>query len=134
MDDIPLCHMCLTTFNKYHNKNFLIKRSTEYQQNGRNQNEDDAILIDNITQKVLDANKIDYTIVNNNDIDYIITIIELTLNRELIEKQKRLAELLGNKEYSVVDRDIVDKNNNIIRPATTEEITLDLQIRILKFK
>ena len=134
MDDIPLCHMCLTTFNKYRNKNFLIKRSTEYQQNGRNQNEDDAILIDNITQKVLDANKIDYTIVNNNDIDYIITIIELTLNRELIEKQKRLAELLGNEEYSVVDRDIVDKNNNIIRSATIEEITLDLQIRISKFK
>ena len=82
----------------------------------------------------MDANKIDYTIVNNNDIDYIITIIELTLNRELIEKQKRLKELLGNEEYSVMTNNVVDKDNNIIRPATIEEITLDLQIRISKFK
>ena len=82
----------------------------------------------------MDANKIDYTIVNNNDIDYIITIIELTLNRELIEKQKRLVELLGNEEYSVLVNDVVDKNNNIIRPATIEEVELDQKIRILKFK
>ena len=134
IDDQPLRNMCLTTFNKYRNKNFLIKRSTEYQQNGRNQNEDDAILIDNMTKILMDTNKIDYTIVNNNDIDYIVTIIELTLNRELIEKQKRLVELLGNEEYSVLVNDVVDKDNNIIRPATPEEITLDLEIRILKFK
>ena len=43
-------------------------------------------------------------------------------------------KLLGNEEYSVMTNNVVDKDNNIIRPATIEEITLDLQIRISKFK
>ena len=51
-----------------------------------------------------------------------------------LNRQKRLKELLGNEEYSVLVNDVVDRNNNIIRPATIEEITLDLQIRMLKFK
>ena len=38
---------------------------------------------------------------------------------------------IGNNWIGIA---FVDKNNNIIRPATIEEITLDLQIRMLKFK
>ena len=76
-DDKELCSLCLKTFNQYNNLNFLLKRETVYQENGRNQSEEEAIQIDKITQDLLESNEINYYIVNNNDLTNIIEVIKL---------------------------------------------------------
>ena len=75
-NDKELCGLCLKTFNQYNNLNFLLKRQTVYQENGRNQSEEEAMQIDKITQDLLESNGIDHYIVNNNDLDDIIEIIK----------------------------------------------------------
>ena len=74
--DKELCDLCLKTFNQYNNLNFLLKRQTVYQENGRLQTEEEAIQIDNITQHILESNNIDYFIFTNNDIKNIMNVIE----------------------------------------------------------
>ena len=76
-DDKELCDLCLKTFKQYNNLNFLLKRQTIYQENGRLQSEEDAIQIDKITQDLLESNGINYYIVNNNDLADIIEVIKL---------------------------------------------------------
>ena len=76
-DDEELCSLCLKTFNQYNNLNFLLKRQTVYQENGRNQSEKEAIQIDKITQDLLKSNEINYYTVNNNDLADIIEVIKL---------------------------------------------------------
>lgn len=76
-DDKELCSLCLKTFNQYNNLNFLLKRQTVYQENGRNQSEEEAIQIDRITQDLLEFNEINYYTVNNNDLANIIEVIKL---------------------------------------------------------
>ena len=75
-DDKELCDLCLKTFKQYNNLNFLLKRQTTYQENGRNQSEEDAERIDKITQDVLEFNGIDYYMFNNNDLTSIMEIIK----------------------------------------------------------
>ena len=75
-DDEELCSLCLKTFNQYNNLNFLLKRQTVYQENGRNQSEEEAMEIDKITQDLLKSNRINHYIVNNNDLVDIIKIIK----------------------------------------------------------
>lgn len=75
-DDKELCSLCLKIFNQYNNLNFLLKRQTVYQENGRNQSEEEAMEIDKITQDLLESNGIDHYIVNNDDLDDIIKIIK----------------------------------------------------------
>ena len=75
-DDKELCDLCLKTFKQYNNLNFLLKRQTTYQENGRLQSEEDAIRIDKITQDLLKSNRINHYIVNNNDLVDIIKIIK----------------------------------------------------------
>ena len=75
-DDKELCSLCLKTFNQYNNLNFLLKRQTVYQENGRNQSEEEAMEIDKITQDLLKSNRINHYIVNNNDLVDIIKIIK----------------------------------------------------------
>ncbi len=57
-------------FNKYDNLNIFLKRktTTEYQQAGRLQNQEDAIKIDAEIQKVLNDNNIPYFEIDRNDI------------------------------------------------------------------
>ena len=81
-NDEELCNLCLKTFKQYNNKNFFIERQTIYQENGRNQSENEAIEIDNTIRKILDDNKINYTICYNNDIEYIIKIIKYMIKEE----------------------------------------------------
>ena len=76
-DDKELCSLCLKTFNQYNNLNFLLKRQTVYQENGRNQSEEEAMQIDKITQDLLESNEINYYTVNNNDLADIIEVIKL---------------------------------------------------------
>ncbi len=76
-DDKELCDLCLKTFNQYNNLNFLLKRQTVYQENGRNQSEEEAMQIDKITQDLLESNEINYYTVNNNDLADIIEVIKL---------------------------------------------------------
>ena len=76
-NDKELCSLCLKTFNQYNNLNFLLKRETVYQENGRKQSEEEAIQIDKRTQDLLEFNGISYYTVNNNDLDDIIEIIKL---------------------------------------------------------
>ena len=76
-DDKELCSLCLKTFNQYNNLNFLLKRQTVYQENGRNQSEEEAMQIDKITQGLLESNGINYYTVNNNDLADIIEVIKL---------------------------------------------------------
>ena len=73
-DDEELCSLCLKTFNQYNNLNFLLKRQTVYQENGRNQSEEEAM---KITQDLLESNEINYYTVNNNDLADIIEVIKL---------------------------------------------------------
>lgn len=75
-DNKELCDLCLKTFNEYNNLNILLKRQVEYQPNGRNQTEEEAIEIDNITRHVLESNGIDYYVFINNDIKDIMNTIE----------------------------------------------------------
>ena len=79
-DDKELCSLCLKTFNQYNNLNFLLKRETVYQENGRNQSEKEAIQIDKITQGLLESNGINYYTVNNNDLADIIKVIKSHIN------------------------------------------------------
>ena len=74
--DKELCDLCLKTFNEYNNLNILLKREVTYQPNGRNQTEEEAIEIDNITRHVLESNGIDYYVFTNNDIKDIMNTIE----------------------------------------------------------
>lgn len=76
-NDKELCSLCLKTFNQYNNLNFLLKRQTVYQENGRNQSEEEAMQIDKITQGLLESNGINYYTVNNNDLADIIEVIKL---------------------------------------------------------
>lgn len=76
-DDEELCSLCLKTFNQYNNLNFLLKRQTVYQENGRNQSEEEAMQIDKITQDLLESDEINYYTVNNNDLADIIEVIKL---------------------------------------------------------
>ena len=76
-DNKELCSLCLKTFNQYNNLNFLLKRQTVYQENGRNQSEEEAMQIDKITQGLLESNGINYYTVNNNDLADIIEVIKL---------------------------------------------------------
>lgn len=76
-DDKELCSLCLKTFNQYNNLNFLLKRETVYQENGRIQSEEEAMQIDKITQDLLESNGINYYTVNNNDLADIIEVIKL---------------------------------------------------------
>lgn len=76
-DDKELCSLCLKTFNQYNNLNFLLKRETVYQENGRIQSEEEAMQIDKITEDLLKSNRINYYTVNNNDLVDIIEIIKL---------------------------------------------------------
>lgn len=76
-DDKELCSLCLKTFNQYNNLNFLLKRETVYQENGRIQSEEEAMQIDKITQDLLESNEINYYTVNNNDLADIIEVIKL---------------------------------------------------------
>ena len=75
-DDKELCDLCLKTFKQYNNLNFLLKRQTTYQENGRLQSEEDAIRIDKITQDVLEFNGIDYYMFNNDDLSSIMEVIK----------------------------------------------------------
>ena len=75
-DDKELCDLCLKTFKQYNNLNFLLKRQTTYQENGRLQSEEEAIRIDKITQDILEFNGIDYYTVNNNDLTSIMEVIK----------------------------------------------------------
>ena len=79
-DDKELCSLCLKTFNQYNNLNFLLKRQTVYQENGRNQSEEEAMEIDKITQDLLKSNRINHYIVNNNDLADIIKVIKSHIN------------------------------------------------------
>ena len=74
--DKELCDLCLKTFKQYNNLNFLLKRETTYQENGRLQSEEDAIQIDKITQDILEFNGIDYYMFNNNDLTSIMEVIK----------------------------------------------------------
>lgn len=76
-NDKELCSLCLKTFNQYNNLNFLLKRQTVYQENGRIQSEEEAMQIDKITQDLLESNGINYYTVNNNDLADIIEVIKL---------------------------------------------------------
>ena len=75
-DDKELCGLCLKTFKQYNNLNFLLKRQTTYQENGRLQSEEDAVRIDKITQDVLEFNGIEYYMFNNNDLTSIMEVIK----------------------------------------------------------
>ena len=75
-DDKELCDLCLKTFKQYNNLNFLLKRETTYQENGRLQSEEEAIRIDKITQDVLEFNGIEYYMFNNNDLTSIMEVIK----------------------------------------------------------
>ena len=79
-DDKELCRLCLKTFNQYNNLNFLLKRQTVYQENGRNQSEKEAMQIDKITEDLLESNEINYYTVNNNDLADIIKVIKSHIN------------------------------------------------------
>ena len=76
-DDKELCSLCLKTFNQYNNLNFLLKRQTVYQENGRNQSEKEAMQRDKITEDLFESNEINYYTVNNNDLADIIEVIKL---------------------------------------------------------
>ena len=82
-DDKELCDLCLKTFNQYNNLNFLLKRQTVYQENGRLQSEEKAIEIDNITQHILESNNINYFIFTNNDLKNIMNIIKGYINKKI---------------------------------------------------
>ena len=71
-----LCSLCLKTFNQYNNLNFLLKRQTVYQENGRVHSEEESIQIDRMIQNLLESNGINHYIVNNNDLADIIKIIK----------------------------------------------------------
>ena len=69
-------YVLVKTFNQYNNLNFLLRRQTVYQENGRLQSEEKAIEIDNITQHILESNNINYFTFTNNDMKNIMNIIK----------------------------------------------------------
>ena len=52
--------LVISEFNQYDNYNFLLKRETVYQEEGRYQNEEEAIEIDRKIKEFLEENKIPY--------------------------------------------------------------------------
>lgn len=58
----------LEEFNSHNNFNFFIKRTKEYNPNGRNQTEEEAKQVDENTKKWLEKNSIEYISVNG-DLD-----------------------------------------------------------------
>jgi ABC-type oligopeptide transport system ATPase subunit len=64
----PKCFydLVLHDFNEYDNMNFFIKRSNTYNQNGRNENEEGAIIVDNQIKDVLKKLNIEHQMIFNN--------------------------------------------------------------------
>jgi trans-2-enoyl-CoA reductase len=58
----PFHELIMEQFNKFVNFNFLLERSCEYQSEGRVQTEEEAKKVDETVKRVLDENRIDYTI------------------------------------------------------------------------
>lgn len=69
--------MVINVYNEYDNALYLIDRGTEYQEQGRLQNLEQAIQIDNELQTFLDTHEIQYTKVSiNNVLDVILKNVE----------------------------------------------------------
>lgn len=69
--------MVINVYNEYDNALYLIDRGTEYQEQGRLQNLEQAIQIDNELQTFLDIHEIPYTKVSiNNVLDVILKNVE----------------------------------------------------------
>lgn len=66
-NNIHLKNLVIDTFNGFNNLNCVIQRQTEYQQEGRYQNETDAKKLDNVIINLLNDNKIEYKCYNNID-------------------------------------------------------------------
>ena len=64
-NNIDLKNLVISTFNRFNNFNCLIQRQTEYQQEGRYQNEDEAKLLDEDIIKLLEDNNIMYECYND---------------------------------------------------------------------
>lgn len=82
---IPVAHFndfLVEQFNRYKNLNILLKRNLnfDYKTEGRLQNQEESIIIDNNIQKLLDTNKIPYheVYVDDNVIDNIYKLIKET--------------------------------------------------------
>ena len=58
----PFHELVMEQFNKFVNFNFLLERGTDYQSEGRLQTEEEAKKVDETVKRVLDENRIDYTI------------------------------------------------------------------------
>lgn len=71
--NIHLKNLVIDTFNKFNNLNCFIKRQVEYQQEGRYQNENEAMELDNMINNILTENNIKYYIYDdiNNNVDNI---------------------------------------------------------------
>jgi DNA replication protein DnaC len=67
-----LKNLVLYEFKKLNTLNFYVSRRLKYEENGRNQNIDEAINIDNIYKKILENNQIQYFEIEPGQ-DYIVT-------------------------------------------------------------
>jgi len=72
-NNIDLKNLVISTFNRFNNFNCLIRRQTEYQQEGRYQNESEAKEIDNLIVNLLEENDIMYNLYDdiNTNVDKI---------------------------------------------------------------
>lgn len=72
-NNIDLKNLVISTFNRFNNFNCLIRRQTEYQQEGRYQNETEAKEIDNLIVNLLEENDIMYNLYDdiNTNVDKI---------------------------------------------------------------
>lgn len=76
-----LKNLIINQFNKFNNLNFFINRSTIYSENGRMQKLKDAEQIDKDLIKLLTNNNIEFSFVEKENIDEIITKIIQKLNK-----------------------------------------------------
>ena len=65
--NVHLKNLVLDTFNKFNNYNCLLSRQVSYQQEGRYQNESEAIKLDDEISSVLKENNINYVHLTNID-------------------------------------------------------------------
>lgn len=81
-DSIPFHALVMEQFDKFNNRNFYIRRGTDYNENGRVQTLEEAIAIDNKVKEVLDGYAVPYTVINVDDAsDVIVNSILDEINR-----------------------------------------------------
>ncbi len=93
----PLKDLILLEYNKYKNFTFLLKRETEYQQQGRYQDLNGAIEVDKKVLDVLNSNNIEYQELSlEGAAEKIVEIFELSLKKN-INEDDTISSSLRNK-------------------------------------